>query len=146
LHYQLLLTTKINTMENQLKQFNAYINDFINDRLSDYEGVDLYACDLAYTLTEGINMDGTATYSTYLAKEYIKLWFDEASEYYEYEISNFGKNLHNPFESPEAFMVCMIIYGVESKLQESDYLNENWNDKITLTSKVIDIIKNESIN
>ena len=130
-------------MENQLKQFNAYINDFINDRLSDYEGVDLYACDLAYTLTEGINMDGTATYSTYLAKEYIKLWFDEASEYYEYEISNFGKNLYNPFKSPDAFMVCMIIQGVTERLNECNFLTENWNEKILLTNKVINTIKNE---
>ena len=130
-------------MENQLKDFNDYINEFIDEKLTNYEGVTVYANDLSYTLTEGINANGSATNSTYLAKEYIKHWFDEASEYYEYEISNFGKNLYNPFKSPDAFMVCMIIQGVTERLNECNFLTENWNEKILLTNKVINTIKNE---
>ena len=80
-----------------------------------------------------------------MAKEYIKSWWDEAEDYYQYEKDNFGENLHNPFEQPETFMVCMVIAGVNSLFSQSPFLNENWDNEIKLTGenmqKIIEEIK-----
>ena len=115
------------------KSYTDYCKDFIKDHIENYEGQMVYACELGDSITEGINVDGSATCSTYEAKEYLKEWWDEAGEYFQYEKMNFGENLHNPFENPEAFHVCMIIQGVRSLLSQSSIIDKSWNDKIKLT-------------
>lgn len=126
------------------KSYFDYCKDFIIDNLPNYEDQSIYMCDLSATLTEGINVDGSATYSTYEAKEYIKAWFDEAGEVYQYQKDNYGEVLHNPFDEPEAFHVCMIIEGVNSLLSQCDTVSgDNWNDKIILTDEVITAILSE---
>ncbi len=124
-------------METKLETLTDYCKDFIISNIDGYSDQSIYGCDLGYTITEGINADGSCTYSTYKAKEYIKFWWDEASDYFQYEKDNFGENLHNPFESPEAFMVCMVIQGVNSLLSQISFIDKNWNNEIELTEKNI---------
>lgn len=87
-------------MEN-LEQFTQYCKEFIKDHIDGYTDQMVYGADLGYTITEGINADGSCTYSTYMAKQYLKEWWDDAADYFEYEKDNFGEN-HNPFKNPEA--------------------------------------------
>lgn len=103
----------------------------------------VYACDLGYELTYEINTNGSATFSTYAAKEYIRFWWDEAGDVIEYQKFNYGKILHNPFEEPEAFHVCMIIEGVKTLLANCPTIDENWNDEIILDRKTINKIIRE---
>ena len=124
-------------MKTNLKTLTDYCKDFIIDNLPDYLGISVYGCDLGYTITEGINIDGSCTYSTHKAKEYLKFWWDEAADYFQYEKDNFGENLYNPFKNPEAFMVCMVIEGVNSLLSQSSFIDKNWNNEIELTKKNI---------
>jgi hypothetical protein len=128
-------------MENkkEYKDYVTYCKDFIIDGLTDCKGYlnSEYACDLGYKLTERINVDGSATYSTYEAKQYIKEWWNEAGEVYEYQKDNYGECLQNPFENPEAFHVVMIIEGVNNILNQCETIQENWNDEIELTDEVI---------
>jgi len=130
---------KTNEVVNRLS-YSDYCKQFILDHLNDFEGQRVYACDLGSELTQGINVDGSATYSTYEAKEYLREWWDEAGEYWQYEKDNFGANLHNPFDEPEAYMVCMIIEGVRSILSQIELIDEKWNDEITLSKKNIKTI------
>lgn len=130
-------------METKLKTLTGYCKEFIVDHLPDYLGTDVYGCDLGYKITDGINADGSCTYSTYKAKEYLKFWWDDAADYFQYEKDNFGENLHNPFESPEAYMVCMVIEGVNSLLSKSKFIDKNWNNNIELTDKNINKIIRE---
>lgn len=102
-----------------------------------------YGCDLAYTLTQDINCNGTATFSTYEAKQYIREWWDEAGEVYEYQKFHYGEALHNPFENPEAFHVCMIIEGVRTLLSRCPLIDEYWNDELVLTDEAIDRLISE---
>lgn len=125
------------------KSYVDYCKDFIIDNLPNYEDEEVYMCDLAYKLTESINIDGSATYSTYEAKEYIKAWFDEAGEVYEYQKANYGECLHNPFENPEAFHVCMIIEGVRVLLAQCETVDNGWNDEVELTAENIHAILEE---
>ena len=127
-------------METKLETLTDCCKGFISDYLPDYSGTNVYGCDLAYTITDGINLDGSFTYSTYKAKEYLKFWWDDAANYFQYEKDNFGQNLHNPFENPEAYMVCMVIEGVNSLLSKSKFIDKNWDNSIELTDKNIEKI------
>jgi hypothetical protein len=129
-----------------LLSYSDYCKEFIKNRLQDLEGLSYYACDFASELTMGINVDGTATYSTYKAKEYLREWWDDCADYFQYEKDNFGQNLHNPFEAPEVFHVCMIIEGVSSLLSQCTVIDQNWDDKIEITKEVIDSISEEIEN
>lgn len=124
-------------MNTKLETLTDYCKNFIISNIDDYSDQSIYGGDLGYTITEGINADGSCTYSTYEAKEYIKFWWDEAADYFQYETNNFGENLHNPFGNPEAFMVCMVIQGVNSLLSQISFIDKNWNNKIKLTEKNI---------
>lgn len=125
--------------EKKYKDYVSYCKDFIIDELENCKGylTSEYACDLGNKLTESINVDGSATYSTYEAKQYIKEWWDEAAEVYEYQKDNYGEALHNPFENPEAFHVCMIIEGVNNILDQCETISKNWDKKIELTNRII---------
>lgn len=124
----------------ELKSYVEYVKDFIVDNLPEYEGKEVYACDLAYTITEGINADGSATYSRQKAVDYIKEWSDEAAEVYQYQVENYGQASQNPFENPEAWMVCMIIEGVNAVLSQCTVIDDNWNNEIELTEEIIKTI------
>lgn len=123
-------------MENR-ESYVEYVKDFILENLPNYEGQTVYGCDLGYTITEGINADGSATNSKSEAMEYIKEWFDEAAEVYNYQVENYGQACQNPFENPEAWMVCMIIEGVNAILGQCDAVEEFWNDETELTEEII---------
>ena len=127
------------------KNYVAYCKAHAIRELEEIKGEDrsAYACDLGCDLTEEINCNGTATFNTYLAKEYIRFWWDEAGDVIEYQKFNYGKILWNPFEDPEAFHVCMIIEGVRTLLARCPFIDEHWNEKITLDRKTINKIIQE---
>ena len=125
-----------------LKDFVQYCKDYIYEHIDEHEGRDTYLGDFGYELTEGPNMDGTLTYSTELAKEYLREWWEDAADYFKYEACNFGRNT-NPFENPEAYMVCMVIEGVNALISDavSDLgWDDMWGEKIKLTERRIDDI------
>lgn len=125
-----------------MKQFITYCKQYIYDHIDEYRGQKVYPCDLGFTLTEGPNCDGTLTYSTTDAKDYLREWWDEAADYYDYERANFGTGGHNPFENPEAYMVCMVIEGVRALIDSAlcEIGGIDWNDKLELTSDLIEQI------
>ena len=140
--YQGRITCECMVVGKDKPSFFQFCKDFILEHLEDWEGQSHYGCDLAGYLTEGMNADGTFTYSTYEAKEYIREWWDDAADYSEYEEMNFGKR-SNPFENPEAFTVRMVIEGVQAILSKCEIIDENWNDKLELTAETIDTIKEQ---
>lgn len=125
------------------KTFFEYCKEHLLERLDEYVGTTHYACDLGFILNESENADGTLTYSTYEAKEYLKLWWDDAAEYWDYEKFNFGEHLHNPFDKPEAYMVCMVIEGVRSILSQCNSIDEAWNDEVELTEEFCARLRDE---
>ena len=130
-------------MEKEIKPFIPFCKEYLNEQLDEYEGQTHYACDLGYILTEGINADGSFTYSRELAKDYLKEWWDEAGDYAEYEKFSFGEYEHNPFENPEAYTVCMVIQGICGLLSKCELIDSNWNDEIELTEDNICRLKDE---
>ena len=116
--------------------------DYINYKLPDYEGCTTYGCDLGSLITECPNADGAYIIGIKESIDFIASHFYDARDEYEYEKDNFGEVLHNPFENPEAFIVCMLINTVEGILSQVPVIEENWNDEIELTQDVIDEILN----
>lgn len=125
-----------------MTNFNDFCKEYICEHLDEMESVTVYACDLAYTLAESDNINGSMTYDRNKAIYFIREWWDDCADYSDYEQSNFGKR-SNPFVNPEAFMVCMVIAGVSSILSQCPIINEKWNDKIELTPEVIEAIKEQ---
>lgn len=118
----------------------------IIDKLYDYEDSKVYACDLAYTLFEGENVDGSFTYSRHEAKEWIKNNFEDIAEVYEEIAFEFGTDFmknYNLFENPEKFMVLIIIESASYIIGRCKYIEDNWNEEITLSKKVIKIIEKQ---
>lgn len=128
-----------------MEDFVTYCKNYIADNIDEYEGREVYLCDFGFELTQGPNCNGTLTYSTEKAKEYLREWWWDAADYFEYEKDNFGSDcVHNPFENPEAYMVCMVIEGVcaliDAAIQKLG-LDDQWNDEVELTADLIEKIK-----
>lgn len=124
----------------KILDFDDFCKETIKDKLPEYVEQDVYMCELGMQLTEGMNCDGTFTYSRSEAKDYLREWWDDADEYWNYETFSFGEHFHNPFENPEAYLVCMVIEGVRSLLSQCHEVAENWNDQVELTQEMCDSI------
>lgn len=123
-----------------MENFIEYCKNYIIDHIEDYEGQSHYACDWGSILTDDANYDGTLTYSTENAKDYLKEWWYECGRYFEYENFNFG-SASNPFENPEAYMVRMVNEGVNAIFTKCPTINEMWDDKVEMTEELINEIK-----
>lgn len=119
--------------------FHREIYDFIIERMYDYEGMEFYACDLANKLTMAENYTGTYIIGTYAAREFIREHFDEAGECFTYYHEELGMN-PNPFTEPEAFTFFMLDWGVSELMAGCTYLDEHWDERITLDREAIEAI------
>lgn len=126
-----------------MESYSEYCVNHIIDRIYDYVGTSHYGSDFCYAITEDINANGSCTYSTRKAKDYLKEWWDDAADYWNYEKDNFGEHRWNPFESPEAYMVCMVIEGCSYLLGQCDTLEKVWNENFELTEEMADKIVEE---
>lgn len=122
------------------KEICDWAIEYIEDTLPEWEGQSVYGADLGAELTEGPNVDGAYIIGRQKAMDFIRDHFNDAADEYEYEKDNFGEVLHNPFENPEAFVVCMLINTVEGLLGQVPVVEEHWNEELELTKEVIDEI------
>ena len=130
-----------------MESFVEYCKDYIENNIEALEDSDVYGADLVSYICEDDNANGTMTYSTEKAKQYIKEWWDDCAEFYEYAVLSFGndyaaKNL-NVFAEPEKFMFMMVFEGIGFLLSRVSIIDENWNDEITLDKETIDTIISE---
>lgn len=124
---------------------NSFFTDLkntITERLNDYKGTNIYGADLAYTLFEGENSNGSVLCNTYLTKEFIKNNFDLFADFSEHYKNNFGDNL-NIFAEPENAHVILLLEAAQMVLSNLDIVNEFWNDSKELTEELINAIIEE---
>lgn len=134
-----------------METFIDYCKNYATEHLELRIGQKVYPEDLGFDLTEGPNMDGSLTYSRKAAEEYLREWWEDAADYFDYAKSQFGEVM-NPFEDPEGYMVCMVIEGVrimvDTALDELGYMNIE-DGKLELTEEVVgkisEHIKNNDI-
>ena len=126
----------------ETKTFYTDLRNIIIERLNDYKGSDVYGCDLAYTLFEGENANGSVLCNTYLTKEFIKNNFDLFADFSEYYKDNFGVSL-DIFAEPEKAHVNLLLESAQMVLSNLDTINEFWNDSKELTEELINAIVEE---
>ena len=117
-----------------MKKFTTELKETIIDRLNDYKNTTVYGCDIAYTLFESENVNGTVLFSTYLTKEFIKENFDLFGDLVEY-VDNFDMKL-----KPEKAHVILMIEASQNLLSKLDFINDYCNEKIELNSEVIEVL------
>ena len=129
--------------KNKMKNFNELTVELLEEELESYEGKNITACELAWTLTQGYNVDGTITYNTQKSIDLIyKYWWDIADIYSEY-VGELGQCETNIFERPEAFLTLIFIQNAENLMAQCEIIENNWNENIELNRKNIEIIKKQ---
>ena len=126
----------------ETKTFYTDLRNTIIDRLNDYKGSDVYGCDLANTLFEGENANGSVLCNTYKTKEFIKNHFDLFADFSEYYKDNFGESL-DIFAEPEKAHVILLLEAAQVVLSNLNTVNEFWNDSKELTEELINAIIEE---
>ena len=116
------------------------------DALDDMEGRDGYVSDLAFTLFEAENINGSMTYSTYKAEQWIAEHFHDLADMVEDMAADWDIT-PNPFSNPEKFMVQVVLYLAEQLVYKSDYLlrgrDEEEIDAITYDAETVALIRRE---
>lgn len=140
--YQGHISCESSAVGKDKEDFIPFCKQQILDNIDEFEGDSKYGCDLGYELTQGMNCDGTFTYSTKEAMEYLQDWWWDAEQYSEYEDFNFGERT-NPFKNVEAFLVRMVVEGVNGLMGKLPIIEEHWNDKLELTPENIETIKEQ---
>lgn len=126
-----------------MKNFNELTVKLLEEELENYEGENIKACELAWTLTQGYNIDGTVTYNTQKSIDLIyKYWWDIADIYNEY-VGELGQCEINAFERPEAFLTLIFIENANNLMAQCEIIENNWNENIELNRKNIEIIKKQ---
>lgn len=132
-----------------MKTLNSLERDVLTrmiGALDDMEGRDGYVSELAFTLFEYANMDGTMTYSTYKAEQWIATHFHDLADVVDDMVENWNIT-PNPFANPEKFMVQVVICLADQLIYESDYLrrgrDEEEIDAITYDAETIKLIRRE---
>lgn len=118
------------------------VRDYLIESLEGREDIICYSCDLASTLTEDINRDGDVECDTHRTIEKIREYWYEYSSVYEYTRDNWGIEV-NPFKEPDKFDVIAYIAIAEELLYRCKYIDENWDEEITLTKSIIKKIKRQ---
>jgi hypothetical protein len=115
-------------MKRNLNNLEKDVLERMIDHLDDLEGYDGYVSELAFTLFEGENIDGTMTYSTYKAEEWIAEHFHDLGDVVE-DMSEAWDITPNPFANPEVFMLQAVIYIAEQLVYESAYLQRGCDEE-----------------
>ena len=126
------------------------VADYLGAKLDQNTGRIVYGCDLAFTLLEGENIDGSITCSTYKAKEWIKKHFDELGEVVERMQAEWEYNAGTDiFDNPEKFVVSVYLWIASEIFETLETVGEFWNDSEELTEelneKILDELEKEYI-
>lgn len=133
-------------MKRNLNNLEKDVLSRMIDHLDDLEGRDGYVSELAFTLFEGENIDGSITYDTYEAEQWIAEHFLDLADVVE-DMAADWDSTPNPFANPEVFMLQVVIYIAEQLVYESAYLqrgrDEEEIDAITYDEETIALIWRE---
>ena len=124
------------------KTFYTDLRNTIIERLNDYINTNVYGSELAYTLFERENANGSVLCSTYKTKEFIKENFDLFGQLVEYANDNMGITL-NPFNEPEKAHVWLLLEASQSLLSQCKTVDKFWNDEKEIDDELINSIAEE---
>lgn len=118
-----------------MTEFNDFCKEQIKNKLPEWVGCEVYMCVLGQELTQGMNCNSRKD-----VLDYLREWWDDASDYWEFEKIFFGEHSYNPFENPEAYLADMVIEGLNSLMRQCTDVDDNWDKRIKLTQEMCDSI------
>lgn len=126
---------------------NEVIKYLIN-KLENKSGLTEYGCDLAYKLLERENINGKIFYNSNIATKWVQNNFGNLYEILEEIKFQYGSEylsniVLNVFENTDTFITCIYIEVASYVLGQCEFLQDNWNEEITLTEENINIIKEQ---
>lgn len=128
-----------------METIKDFVIDVLKDKLDEYEDTYQYGSELVYDLLQQYNVDGSYTYNTCEAKQWVQEHFDELGEIVK-EMTEEGLPPCNVFEDPEAFQVQIMLFVASDLLGQCETVEKAWNDEIILDKDIIDRIKKELDN
>lgn len=128
-----------------METIKDFMVDVLKDELDEYKGTSSYGGELDFYLLQRYNVDGTYTYSTYEAKQWVQEHFEELGEIVK-EMTEEGLPPCNVFKNPEVFQVQIMLFVAGDLLGQCDAVNEFWDEEQELTQEIIDRIKKELDN
>lgn len=126
-----------------MNELEKWVMNEMVEHLEDLEGQVVYGCDLAFTLFESENIDGSFTCSAHKSREWINEYWDYLGEVVEDYEFNYGELPVNPLVNEEAFQLQIIIFLASRLVCESTFIEVNWNEEIELTEETIEQIVSE---
>lgn len=133
-------------MKRNLNDLEKDVLSRMIDNLDDLEGRDGYVSELAFTLFEAENINGSMTFSAYKAEQWIAAHFHDLADVVGDMVADWGIT-PNPFINPEKFMVQVVLYLAEQLVYTSDYLrrgrDEEEIDAITYDAETVALIRRE---
>ena len=115
-------------MKRNLNNLEKDVLSRMIDHLDDLEGCDGYVSELAFTLFEAENINGSMTFSAYKAEQWIAAHFHDLADVVEDMVADWDIT-PNPFSNPEKFMVQVVLYLAEQLVYTSDYLRRGWDEE-----------------
>ena len=119
------------------------IIEMLKDSLEDYEDETVYTSDIAYTLLETINMNGTVEFNRKDTFEKFLAYSDEYSSGWNTMEENWGGVDFNPFDQPEKVDVAIYTETASTILNMLPSLTDLDTEEIVLDKGMIDKLKKE---
>ena len=125
-----------------------FVIDAIINRMEDFKGVNVYGCDLAFTLFNSENNTGAYFCNNYKAKKWIVENFDELGDIMEDIDNNYGAEfvkslLSDIFNDPDKIVVVVVLEVAGNLLGQCQTVQNFWDDETELNTEIINSIKNE---
>lgn len=125
-----------------------YVIDLLIENLENYEDMSIYGCEMAYTLLEEYNVDGTVLYNTHSTTEWLKDNMQDIYDFlptikFSYDDEFYARLCIDILDSPEKAMVIICLEKAREILSSLKFINDNWDNKIVLNKENINIIKSE---
>lgn len=113
------------------------------DKLEDLEDSEVCLSELSWNLFESENCNGSYWCNYYRAQEWVKEYFDDLGDVVEEMPFDWGSAPDDVFSQTESFQVQVVLYLADRLLGESQYIQDNWDENVTLTEEVIKQIRDE---
>ena len=122
--------------------------DALIEKLDNSMDFSCYACDLAYKLFEGDNIDGVCWYVGASYKEnddFIKKYWDDLPEIidelkFNFDGDYFKDILYSVFDNSCKFVLVIFLEVASYLIGQCDFIQENWDNEITLNDENVKII------
>ena len=124
-------------MKRNLNDLEKDVLSRMIDNLDDLEGRDGYVSELAFTLFEAENINGSMTFSAYKAELWIAEHFHDLADVVEDMAADWDIT-PKPFSNPEKFMVQVVLYLAEQRGRDEEEI-----DAITYDAETVALIRRE---